>query len=78
MADYSRLPGPNADLWDWQLRGLCRGKDSSLFFHPEGNGAPHAPRASSPPRRSVSTARCRNSAASTRCGCANRTGCGAA
>jgi WhiB family redox-sensing transcriptional regulator len=36
MADYSRLPGPNADLWDWQLRGLCRGKDSSLFFHPEG------------------------------------------
>lgn len=36
MADFSRLPGPNADLWDWQLRGLCRGKDSSLFFHPEG------------------------------------------
>ncbi|MYV62187.1 WhiB family transcriptional regulator, partial [Streptomyces sp. SID4931] len=19
MADFSRLPGPNADLWDWQL-----------------------------------------------------------
>jgi WhiB family redox-sensing transcriptional regulator len=36
MADFSRLPGPNADLWDWQLRGLCRGKDNSLFFHPEG------------------------------------------
>jgi WhiB family redox-sensing transcriptional regulator len=36
MADFSRLPGPNADLWDWQLRGLCRGKDSDLFFHPEG------------------------------------------
>ncbi len=36
MADFSRLPGPNADLWDWQLRGLCRGKDSSLFFNPEG------------------------------------------
>ena len=36
MADFSRLPGPNADLWDWQLRGLCRGRDSSLFFHPEG------------------------------------------
>jgi WhiB family transcriptional regulator, redox-sensing transcriptional regulator len=29
MADFSRLPGPNADLWDWQLV-------SSLFFHPEG------------------------------------------
>jgi len=45
MAGYSRLPGPNADLWDWQLRGLCRGKDSSLFFHPEGErGAARAAR----------------------------------
>jgi WhiB family redox-sensing transcriptional regulator len=36
MADVSRLPGPNADFWDWQLRGSCRGTDSDLFFHPEG------------------------------------------
>ncbi len=36
MADFSRLPGPNADLWDWQLVAACRGVDSSLFFHPEG------------------------------------------
>lgn len=36
MADISRLPGPNADLWDWQLRGRCRTVDPSLFFHPEG------------------------------------------
>ncbi|AUH41089.1 WhiB family transcriptional regulator [Streptomyces sp. CMB-StM0423] len=36
MADFSRLPGPNADLWDWQLIAACRGVDSSLFFHPEG------------------------------------------
>ncbi|WP_055712451.1 WhiB family transcriptional regulator [Streptomyces torulosus] len=36
MADFSRLPGPNADLWDWQLLAACRGVDSSLFFHPEG------------------------------------------
>ena len=21
---------------DWQLRGSCRGTDSDLFFHPEG------------------------------------------
>lgn len=30
------LPVPNADVWDWQLDGLCRGYDSSVFFHPEG------------------------------------------
>ena len=36
MADVSRLPGPNADVWDWQLHGACRGEDSDLFFHPEG------------------------------------------
>jgi len=36
MADIRRLPGPNADIWDWQLKGLCRGVDSSFFFHPDG------------------------------------------
>ena len=35
MADVSRLPGPNADIWDWQLIGLCRGEDPNVFFHPE-------------------------------------------
>ena len=34
MADTRRLPGPNADLWDWQMRGSCRGMDSTFFFHP--------------------------------------------
>ena len=40
MTDISRLPGPNADLWDWQLLGACRGLDSELFFHPDGERGP--------------------------------------
>jgi len=36
MADISRLPGPNSDLWDWQLEGACREVDTEDFFHPEG------------------------------------------
>lgn len=31
-----RLPPPVTEAWDWQLYGLCRGKDSAMFFHPEG------------------------------------------
>ena len=40
MADVSRLPGPNADLWDWQMHGACRGEAPSLFFHPAGERGP--------------------------------------
>lgn len=40
MAEISRLPGPNSDLWDWQLKGSCRGADPELFFHPEGERGP--------------------------------------
>ena len=40
MADTRRLPGPNADLWDWQLQAACRGMSSSYFFHPEGERGP--------------------------------------
>jgi WhiB family transcriptional regulator, redox-sensing transcriptional regulator len=36
MADVSRLPGPIADVWEWQLAGACRGTDAAVFFHPEG------------------------------------------
>lgn len=36
MTTPGPLPGPNTDLWDWQLQGACRGADASMFFHPEG------------------------------------------
>jgi len=36
MAEISRLPGPVADLWEWQYQGACRGEESTTFFHPEG------------------------------------------
>ena len=40
MAEISRLPGPVADIWDWQLHGACREADPRLFFHPEGERGP--------------------------------------
>lgn len=40
MTDISRLPGPVSDHWEWQLQGRCRGLDSSMFFHPEGERGP--------------------------------------
>ncbi|ONM46519.1 WhiB family transcriptional regulator [Nocardia donostiensis] len=27
---------PAAEAWDWQLRGSCRGLESAVFFHPDG------------------------------------------
>lgn len=40
MAEISRLPGPIADVWEWQLQGACRDYDTTLFFHPEGERGP--------------------------------------
>ena len=39
MARLSRLPTPVADAWDWQLRGACRGRDSTEFFKPDDEPA---------------------------------------
>lgn len=36
MSNVRRLPGPIADIWDWQRLGACRGRDSTQFFHPDG------------------------------------------
>ena len=40
MADTRRLPKPSSDVWEWQLKGACRGMDSAFFFHPEGERGP--------------------------------------
>lgn len=40
MAEISRLPGPMADLWDWQRGGSCRQENPDVFFHPEGERGP--------------------------------------
>lgn len=50
MPPSIRLPdltcySPSAEAWEWQLRGSCRGVDTALFFHPEGErGRAHATR----------------------------------
>ncbi|MCE1179214.1 MAG: WhiB family transcriptional regulator [Micrococcales bacterium] len=36
MAEVPRLPGPVADLWEWQFEGACRSHGPDTFFHPEG------------------------------------------
>lgn len=36
----SRLPGPIADIWEWQMRGSCRGMNSAFFFHPDQERGP--------------------------------------
>ena len=40
MAEISRLPGPVADVWEWQYQGACRTADPTIFFHPEGERGP--------------------------------------
>ena len=40
MTDISRLPAPQLEVWEWQLHGSCRGSDTELFFHPEGERGP--------------------------------------
>ncbi len=35
MSELSRLPGPVAERWDWQLQAACRGQDVESFFHPD-------------------------------------------
>lgn len=36
MVELTRLPGPLAEIWEWQYQGACRAADPETFFHPEG------------------------------------------
>jgi WhiB family redox-sensing transcriptional regulator len=36
VADFSHLPGPVLDVWEWQFDGACRESEPSIFFHPDG------------------------------------------
>jgi WhiB family redox-sensing transcriptional regulator len=40
MADVRRLPVPVTEIWDWQMHGACRGRNTDLFFHPERERGP--------------------------------------
>lgn len=40
MADLRRLPAPLAEVWEWQLRGACRGLDAEVFFPPDRERGP--------------------------------------
>ena len=62
-----QLPGPNADFWDWQLHGACRGEASEIFYHPEGERGRARTRVRIERRLFASTARCLPSAASMPC-----------
>jgi WhiB family redox-sensing transcriptional regulator len=40
MSTIRRLPGPGADLWEWQFDGSCRRENPDVFFHPDGERGP--------------------------------------
>lgn len=40
MSDLTRLPGPVAERWDWQLSAACRGLPIEIFFHPDNERGP--------------------------------------
>jgi WhiB family redox-sensing transcriptional regulator len=40
MPTICRMPGPVADLWEWQAEGSCRRKNPDAFFHPQGERGP--------------------------------------
>ena len=78
MADTRGHPVPVTDIWDWQMRGACRGMDSALFFHPENERGPaRAGREAHAKQICRSCPVLVSGAARTRSPCTSPTGCGA-
>ena len=40
MSTIGHLPGPVADLWEWQFAGACRRENPDVFFHPDRERGP--------------------------------------
>jgi WhiB family transcriptional regulator, redox-sensing transcriptional regulator len=40
LSTLSSLPGPVADLWEWQFDGACRSEGPDVFFHPDRERGP--------------------------------------
>jgi WhiB family redox-sensing transcriptional regulator len=40
VSNVSRLPGPFADVWEWQMKGTCRTVDASVFFWSDQTARP--------------------------------------
>lgn len=36
MHKHLPMPSPTTEVWDWQMQGACRGHDSAVYFHPDG------------------------------------------
>ena len=78
MSNVRRLPGPIADVWDWQRLGSCRGRDSAQFFHPDGERGASRSRREAAAKAVCSAVRCAPSAPPTPWPSASRTASGAA
>ena len=78
MNQPQQLPGPNADLWDWQMHGCAGVSTRRCSSTPTGNAAAPAPTENCRPRRCAGGARSSPSAARTHYRSASRTESGVA
>jgi len=78
MSTMSRLPGPVADLWEWQFDGSCRRENPDVFFHPDRERGSLRRSRDSTAKACAAGARSCRPVAGTRSRCVSRTACGVA